>query len=498
MDNAFDILIGLLDKKRPILSKVLKSNKNVTLGEYVDSFKNIARNSIGFKTIQNKSDFIEISVKKAKELYGNERAVKLKERLKLPSIFTAAHTGLLFNCIPVQGTLIFALSEMNSEIVPTYTFGDIPLNNTTYPRGVSLSNSVKIPLFPDRLKNSLAAYCAGYKSEDVKNAKMRTEQLFKDGKISEKHTFTVNELIEKIFALDDILKSSSLSDQASRINIRLWKYLFADSVRDKIPELVNLQIEDIVNELIIKDIQNKDSLIFNMFLNDKLRGSIVQFLDGVYGAWTTSIDSAVISGTMFFWGVDDKGRAVSLYLKDGLNGIVLTGTDISGNNLVIPFTLEGIINGLKQKKILPGLFVTFSAIAFARGILCYGGFMQTDYLANMKEGLLRALKTAEKKDWIEYIENIKTDNYCNGFEAIIQQYPDEALHSAGAVEIIASGGLSMNDIEKIRNLNVIDTTLAGFIERLDLIYKSDERAALQSIDLNKTLRELSKQMIVLH
>ena len=176
---------------------------------------------------------------------------------------------------------------------------------------------------------------------------------------------------------------------------------------------------------------------------------------------------------------------------------MLAGKDISGGEFVISFSVESILNGLKQKKILPGLFLTFATIAFARGILCYGGFMQTDYLTNMKEGLLKALKATRREEWADCVDLVKTDNYSNGFEAIIQQYPDGALRSAGAIEIISSGGLSNRDIEKIRGLSILDTTIVGFIERFDMIYKPEERVELPEIDFDGCFRELSKKLIVL-
>ena len=497
MDNIFDILVNLLDKKCPTLGEIVKKNKDTTLGEYINSFKTEAAASKKIKTIQNKSDFIEASIKKAEELYGYDRAAKLRKRLDEPYVFTAAHTGPLFNCILVQGTLIFAFGEIDGELVPTYTFGDIPLNNTSYPRGIVLSNDIKIPLFPDRLKNSLAAYCTGFKSEDVENAKKRTEQLFNDGKINDKYASIVKEILEKIFASEDVLALSSLSDQASRINTKLWKYLFADDMQEKVPDLLNLQIEDIASDLIFKDFHNKDSLIFNMFFDENLRDAVLKFLDGIYGAWTTATDGRISSGTTFFWGVDDKGRGISLKMEKRPEGIVLAGQDISGGEFMIPFSAEGILDGLKNKKILPGLFLTFATISFACGILCYGGFMQTDYLTNMKEGLLKALKTTGRVEWADCVNAVKTDNYSNGFEAIIQQYPDGALYSAGAIEIISSGGISMTDIEEIRSVNIMDATIVGFIERFDMIYKPEERTELPEIDFHGCFRELSKKLIVL-
>jgi hypothetical protein len=112
---------------------------------------------------------------------------------------------------------------------------------------------------------------------------------------------------------------------------------------------------------------------------------------------------------------------------------------------------------LHDQLLLPGLFLTFLVVSFARGFRCIGGPWQATYLPVMQQGIISALRAIPGYDmWAAQVETIPTDNYLSGLTAVLCTYPD-GISPAGAVELISKGGLSPASVNAINELKVRDT-----------------------------------------
>jgi len=106
-------------------------------------------------------------------------------------------------------------------------------------------------------------------------------------------------------------------------------------------------------------------------------------------------------------------------------------------------------------------------LSFARGITCVGGYYQCEYLPLMQEGLIKALKnTFGYHDVASFVASVTTDTYLSGMQAVMIRVKEDALVPAGPVEIIAGGGLTDKDINKILSLSVKDAHLASLFETI--------------------------------
>jgi hypothetical protein len=271
----------------------------------------------------------------------------------------------------------------------------------------------------------------------------------------------------------------SYSLQSAVLNNRIWKRLFSKPLMA--PEIVYLELEKIVHMLLESDLLNPKSLAWCVMFDSELRKAVLRELDRTKLCWNLNkliqrlrmdkLDSSKIKalnkcGTILFWGVNPSGRRIPLYLeRNGKNGEMLRGIDDRNNLWELPYTPQSILNALNRNRLLPSIFTCFLVLSFARGITCAGGYFQCEYLPIMQEGLVNALqKISGYHDVAGLVEGVATDTYLSGMQAVMVRNKEDTLIPAGPVEIIAGGGLTDDDIQKILSLTVRDAHLASLFE----------------------------------
>jgi hypothetical protein len=492
MDEKIYKLSEAIKKRRPVLAETIDRFGDLSIGEYTSGFKNI-NCGISKKKIQECNDFVDICSEYTKKLNGSDLAEKVKDRLKnRGDILTANHHGATYCNIQTQGTLLYAISESANSVIPSFAFGDVPLNNSTYPRGINLAGRVKIPLFPDSKKNSLVSFVDSFTKIDIDKALNKAANFLKQKKITEKEYKTIFEILN-VYSSENVLSCLSYSEQSAIINNQLWEMCFKNRMYSGLPEMVCFEIEKIVSELLKLDFNNKNSLIYKMLFNEDLRSHLFLELDKKYGCWdmdnlmelldcSNDKDShnrrrqlAAGAGTVFFWGVDQKKRRIPLALKSIDNKLFLTGISDSGEEFKLLFTPDHLCDSISSGMLLPSLFTCFTVIAFARGYECYGGFMQVDYLTAMRDGVVAALRKTGIEDWGDIVSGVKTDNYCTGPHYILKKHINDKLYPAGALDLIAGEGLTKENIEFIKNIPLKYTFYQSLPEMYPAVYRKSER-----------------------
>ena len=334
---------------------------------------------------QDNQDFIREVANYTRETLGPELGKAISEDLhELPQVLTANHHGIDTFAQSTQSNLLFSMRKKADgspvKTVPVLACGSVPMNNLTYPRGFLIyagssassdGGILKLPLFPDSYKRKLVSIAGPFTSDMLCRSRARAKNLMENGKLNP----CIESALNKVF--DDCANIGqefpSYSRQATIANHRFWQHLFQDGVRRS--DLVYLELENIVCRLLEKDLFDQSTISYQLLFDPELRGKLIETLDGQRGCWhheKLSIrcsDSSDVKGqnttestqgTMFFWGIDEKGRKIPLCLVEGSKATSseLRGVDDSGKLFTCPFTPADINRGLQEGRLLPSIFTS--------------------------------------------------------------------------------------------------------------------------------------------
>jgi hypothetical protein len=452
--------------------------------------------------LQSRNDLLEVVYRYAAPLLGETIAEQAAQELQtLPAVLTANHHGVDFMAQSVQGSLLFSLREVGSKpakTVPVFACGNVALNNPTYPRGLLLYNAdrqaaefklpMRLPIFLDRDKRKSVSIVDAFDLKMIAKAQQRLAMWVRNKQLTPTLAATAAKILNEDYQDSVVIGLKDYSQQAVVLNNRIWKRCFSEP--EQAPELVYLELEKITSLLLHVDLNNEDSLVWQVMFNPNLRAEVLSQLDGAKACWDRSklarracqnLDNPCAlpsgSGTMFFWMVDAAGGRVPLSLMEGTDRVAtLQGRDEQGNLWTIPFNPRDILQGLQTGKLLPSLFTCYTTIGFARGISCCGGYFQAGYLAGMQRGLMKVLcKLADCAEFAEHLSQVPSDIYLSGMQMVMRHLDDNLLLPAGPIEMIASGGLSQVQLKRVRSLNVLDTHLAGLMETLPDFQPREDR-----------------------
>jgi len=463
--SLIDSCFECINQKLPVVSRTLSESGSSTVDEYTN--KSLISST---ESYQGKSDLVEVIIKYVTPLLGISIANRVAETLiKKPTVLTANHHGVDYFAQSVQGSLLFGLSSESGYAtqgdstqdyaIPVFACGNIPLNNLTYPRGAliypeisenNVSFPVKIPLFPDRLKRTTVSKSPALNEQMIQRMQNR---IVKIQSASNNNCYkllqTLLEILEQEYNQEAVLSLNCYSDQSVILNQRLWQRMFAKDV--SAPPLVYLELEKIASLLLEYDLKNTASLASLLLFNPKALTRLHSELKSIKG-----------SGTFLFWGIDKVGCRVSLFYDESLNS--LTGVSERGDTFTISIEPTEIYQSIQEGRLLPSLFTSFLVIAFARGVTCAGGYYQAEYLPQMQQAVVNALRSdPECTATADMVETVNTKAYLSGMQAVMSQYQNTLVPS-GPVEIIAAGGLTRSDIERLRCITVKQAHTASILD----------------------------------
>ena len=113
----------------------------------------------------------------------------------------------------------------------------------------------------------------------------------------------------------------------------------------------------------------------------------------------------------------------------------------------------------------------------------------------VQQGFIQTLESRGLVDWAEKAARVPTDNFVTGMNIALSLYPDWTTEPAGAVEIIAAGGLTQKDLEKIKTLTVDEATLSGVmrIRPISVVSETQNSKLSAGHDI-KVLRKIENKM----
>ena len=472
----------------PAVDALLSRYETTKLCDYVAQLGQ--PNAPGF---QGNQDFITEVANYTRETLGSEIGEAVSADLQgMPQLLTANHHGIDTFAQSTQSNLLFSMRKRAdgspAKTVPVLACGSVPMNNLTYPRGLLIyaggtasgnGGICKLPIFPDSHKRKLVSIASPFTAEMLCRSRARATKMIDDDKLNPFLGPALNKVFDDLSSIEQ--EFSSYSRQATLVNQRLWQRLFRDgSCRS---ELVYIELENIVGRLLEGDLFDQSTICHQLFFDPELRGRLIENLDGQRGCWQHETllsgcsdnrdekslnvtDSA--QGTMFFWGVDAKGRKIPLGITEDAKGAgaELRGVDDSGQLWTFPFTPTEIVRGLQDGRLLPSIFTSYLLVSIARGVSCIGGYYQAEYLPIMKTAVIDTLRSSSGKT-VKTIDRGKSqpDLYLSGMQAIGLE-ADGQLLPAGPLEIIASGGLNAEQCQQIGEVTVLQSHIASLYDTM--------------------------------
>ncbi len=466
-------------------------------------------NTHGFQCNQ---DFISEVSRYTHETLGPELGEAISEDLQeMPQVLTANHHGIDTFAQSTQSNLLFSMREREdgkpAKTVPVLACGSVPLNNLTYPRGLLIyaGNSssedggiCKLPLFPDSYKRKLVSVAGPFTAEMLGRSRIRATKLVEDSNLSHSLESALNTVLDDFTSVGQDFPG--YGRQATAFNHRIWQRLFQS--RPCRPDLVYIELETIVCRLLQNDLFDKPTICHQLMFDPEMRRRLIENLDGKRGCWQyekllrrcsnssagEDLDATESAqGTMFFWGVDTKGRKIPLCIMEDENGTGadLCGIDDRGQLWTYPFTAADIARGLQDGRLLPSIFTSYLLVSIARGISCIGGYYQAEYLPIMRKAVIETLRSNS-------VETVKTigsgefrpDLYLSGMQTIGLK-TDNQISPAGPLEIIAGGGLNAEQYEQIGEVTVLQSHIAS-------LYDTIMDVAPRSSDFYRARKEITK------
>lgn len=457
MSTARDSLRGLI----PAAMKAFETGASLPLAAYAASFTGDTQT---FKhSLQDGGDLIDLAVEESARLFSAQTGAALRRELEENfHALTANHHGVDFHPEFMQGNLLFAMNCRHA--VPLFSCGGVPGNNVAYPRGILLGRGDpdnpdkpgmtwrpgRLPVLPNKNRHTLVSVQPPFGERPVRAALAALPR--KRLTLNERETAT--RILHEIYLHPRVLGQASFREQASVMNALLWERLAAPECG--LPPLAALDMQCLSGRLIARDIGRTHTLIHDLLLEPPLASAVREELDGERACWTTS-DRGQARGTFLFWGVDEAGKALALAPSADFRELYAVGRP----QWRIPLRPEALRDGLERLYLLPSLFLLFTAIALARGLLCAGGVFQSTYLPRMASGLAAALRRCGENALADRVTVLSPS--CTGLLPLRLPWPDAASRekkavgrAAGALDLAAGGGLSAPLWERVRHVLVAD------------------------------------------
>ena len=519
-ENQVDCYFDLVCQYAPAVNNLLPECHSLSIADYVQRYA--LPIEPGY---QQREDFFEKVYEYLFPLHGADIARKAVQDLaEIPCALTANHHGVDFFAQSVQGSLLFSLvmSSRNpkSSTVPILACANVPLNNLTYPRGMLVYHAAgnqlenvpqKIPIFSDREKNGVVSLTGSMDKAQLQRAAKQVDKMRQQGDISAEISDAIHDIFEKDYGDPFVRGLKNYSEQAVVLNQRIWKRMYSEP--EKAMDMIYMELETIVCKLLETDLYDPHSLVSLLMFTPDIRTRLLHALNGQSACWQADklanrlqgdvADDANRKqsgncGTHFFWGVDPRNKLIPLVLDcQGANHMLLKGKDDRGNVYSVSFDPASIGKALLQNQLLPSLFTCYATLSLARGIICIGGYYQSEYLPVMQKSVVHVLKnTAGLEEAAVRVNSVNTASYLSGMQTIMTRVEDHSLIPAGPVEMIANGGLDKSNIAQLKQLTIKEAHMASLFETLPDVVPYAARAQGWQQEISRLCQNLLRDKVV--
>lgn len=397
-------------------------------------------------------------------LLGADVAAGLARRLAAtPSVLVANHHGINTHPEFAQATLLSALPEIirhagppapaeadtaPPEAIPVLACSTIALRSYSFPRGLLLGRQdargayVRLPLFPEALGDVMTHAAPALTAPQVAQAMRQWSQR----RLAQGELAVARHVAERFLLAPDVLELPRFADQATVVNARLWRELFAESGPPP-PALAYLDMEEIVRDLLIEELEQEDSLFSFLLGHAPARRMLHGRLQGVPGCWTDGGPAGGNAGTAFFWLVSPQGRRCRLTYEES------PAPCLRHKDITISLEPETLIQALRQGTLVPGLFCSCVLLSQVHGLFPLGGMYMLDYLPRML-GAVREVAVAHGRR-----DLVRTDDPsapCCALGSVfmpLHHEPEGERRPAGMLEMLRAGTACTRALPMIATLS---------------------------------------------
>ena len=381
--------IAELSRKYPAAAELLARHGDKTLRAYLGQLRH--RPS---PDILPSEDLLEAVQDYFTPFFGAKTAKECAAILRRSRCMTTAnHHHPAFEYMTVQDTILcdqwLRLQGETGEVVPVVACANLSLTSTLYPRGMVVydctlpEGRLRLPLYSWKLRRPCVAAIGGIVPEMVDNVLKRLPQEVRQGSITARMGDTLERFCREVLLSDQVQRYNTLRQQTTAINAMLSQRYFTD----RCPQYLWMPMETITARLLARDLRREGGILHQMLFREGLRTALLRELDGVAGCWEGNT-----GGTHFFWGLDSRGIRFPLRLWEEAGKTVLAGCSSLGEDVRVPFTPRALAEGMREQTLLPGMFLCFLEMHFLRDFTVFGGYYQPTYLAQMRRGMVQAMR----------------------------------------------------------------------------------------------------------
>lgn len=381
--------IAELSRKYPAAAELLARHGDKTLRAYLGQLRH--RPS---PDILPSEDLLEAVQDYFTPFFGAKTAKECAAILRRSRCMTTAnHHHPAFEYMTVQDTILcdqwLRLQGETGEVVPVVACANLSLTSTLYPRGMVVydctlpEGRLRLPLYSWKLRRPCVAAIGGIVPEMVDNVLKRLPQEVRQGSITARMGDTLERFCREVLLSEEVQRYDTLREQTTVINDMISQRYFTD----RRPRYIWMPMETITARLLARDLRREGGILHQMLFREGLRTALLRELDGVAGCWEGNT-----GGTHFFWGLDSRGIRFPLRLWEEAGKTVLAGCSSLGEDVRVPFTPRALAEGMREQTLLPGMFLCFLEMYFLRDFTVFGGYYQPTYLAQMRRGMVRAMR----------------------------------------------------------------------------------------------------------
>jgi len=263
---------------------------------------------------------------------------------------------------------------------------NVPFNEILHKRGVEFQGR-HINLFPKKDKRKVVYAYPKYDLSFIQNLK-KSKQYYQLQDKEKDFFIRVDEIVKKI----DFSTCDGFADQVVKINYKLWPLMYSEDISQSARRTLNLPHDVVLSEYLVNEFLPKSNsqvnFVYRSLFDNNFRQAVLTKFNGLYGCW----DRQNNKGTHFFWYLHN-GEHRSMWL----DGDELVAYDRNNEVARIPLQPEALAQAIKERKIIAGIFVKFSLVAFWLGVKLLGGPGQTSFSNDIKTTWLEILSSQDKK-----------------------------------------------------------------------------------------------------
>ena len=420
--------------KRPILGQILQKHGADKLWDYTREYADVNLSPI---LPERQLEMLAVVGETVASRFGAVVADSVTRQLKkYYFVSTADHVGPINHPFFVNSNLLIAAGYENCQDsilqnIVVFACAKISVDNSSFPRGLffhTVQNNQlqqhRLSFFSGNFKPSTVYTLPAYQKKDFDKMVKTLSDMAAKGEITAAIHDKINSLITDLYDREELYKRNNYLEQIAITNFDLWHKLF-NVGQVKLPNLIYLELEDIVVKLITKFHLNQDTIINHIIFDHAYEHYISNYFENIFGSFSRQ-DS---SGTYLFWALPPGARHKLQLWKEGSK---LVSQDRSYK---IDLEPQAIREALERKELIPGLLMSFITVSFYYGLKCLGGFNQVNYLTMMKNGYIKMNVDLENYRSIEVCARAQTKEICDGLAAAFLGFNNNQTTLASGLDL---------------------------------------------------------------